>query len=274
MAKQEELKKALEIAPRVVSIFSLIESKQKELQKALPDGMNAARMVRIAQTSVSLNSELANLPPESNRSLLGAIFTLAQIGLEPVAGQAYLMPFKNKDKVEVQAVIGYKGLKELFYRHSSAVSLDMHIVKANDEFAYQYGSNAFINHREAKGDRGETVGYYAIAKLKGGGELFRYMSKEDAMEHGRRHSRSFKSEFSPWQKEPDAMCLKTVIIQLAKLLPMSVDLQRAISADETIRDYRPGVAPLDIPAKEWEAVDEETGEVIPPPSPEDGPIPY
>jgi recombinational DNA repair protein RecT len=37
------------------------------------------------------------------------------------------------------------------------------------------------------------------------------------------------------------MCLKTVLIQLAKLLPLSIEIQQAIQADETSRDYRSGI---------------------------------
>jgi recombinational DNA repair protein RecT len=44
------------------------------------------------------------------------------------------------------------------------------------------------------------------------------------------------------------MCLKTVLIQLAKLLPLSVELQRALGADETSREYRSGIEDaLDLP---------------------------
>jgi recombination protein RecT len=270
MANTENVSKALSTTPQVKSIDKLIEESVPELEKALPQGMDAQRMGRIALTSIRLNPELAKLPPESYKSFLGSLFTLAQIGLEPIAGQAYLLPFNNKGKTEVQAVIGYKGLKELFYRHQAAISLDMQTVRANDEFDYAYGTEARLLHRPAMKDRGEVIGYYAVAQLKGGGSLFRYMSKEETLAHGKRHSKSFGSPYSPWTKEPDAMGMKTVIIQLAKMLPMSVELQRAIAADETSRDFRPGVPPLDIPAKEiWDEVgapdiDPETGEVVPP----------
>ena len=55
------------------------------------------------------------------------------------------------------------------------------------------------------------------------------------------------------------MALKTVLVQLAKLLPLSVELQRAISADETSRDFRAGIEnALDLPVTtDWtkDAVD-------------------
>lgn len=56
------------------------------------------------------------------------------------------------------------------------------------------------------------------------------------------------------------MCLKTVLIQLGKLLPLSVEIQRAIAADETSREYRRGIDDaLDLtPTTTWEAEEVET----------------
>ncbi len=93
-----------------------------------------------------------------------------------------------------------------------------------------------------------------VAELKGGAKPFKYMSVEECMAHGRDHSKTYdkkKGDFfddSPWKTSPDAMCLKTVLIQLAKVLPLSVDLQRALEADETSREFRKGIDnALDLP---------------------------
>jgi recombination protein RecT len=94
------------------------------------------------------------------------------------------------------------------------------------------------------------------------------MTHEDCIAHGKKHSKTWvdykwekgqkvKTDWhfdtnSPWAKEEDIMCLKTVFIQLTKLLPASVELQQAISADETSREYKEGIfeSALEIPAKE------------------------
>ncbi len=246
--------------PVVSSLQDLIERSAKELGRALPEHMRPERLVRIALTSIRLNPELARCTQES---FLGALFTAAQVGLEPVAGRSYLIPFRNSRQIagkwekvsEVQFVIGFKGLIELFYRHEAALSIDMNVVHDKDMFSYQHGTDPFLHHTPAIKNRGEVVGYYAVAKIKGGGSVFHFMSKQDALAHGQKHSKTFdskKEEFyasSPWAKEFDAMAQKTVLIQLAKRLPMAVELQRAISADETSRDFRRGVSDvLDIPA--------------------------
>ena len=243
---------------------SLIESSAKELARALPDHMKPERLVRIALTAIRLNPDLSRCTPES---FLGSLFVAAQTGLEPVGGRSYLLPFNRSVKKpdgtwhsikECQFIIGYKGLVELFFRHEAALSIDMQTVHANDEFDYQYGTEAFLRHKPALKNRGESIGYYAVAMIKGGGSVFYYISKEDALVHGQKHSKTFdkkKEQFydaSPWAKEFDAMALKTALIQLAKKLPLSVEVQRVIQADETSRDYRKGIdSALDIPATDW-----------------------
>lgn len=67
------------------------------------------------------------------------------------------------------------------------------------------------------------------------------MGKDACIEHGKTHSKCYDKETqdfdknSSWYKYPDAMCKKTVLIQLAKLLPKSVELQKALSMDNTTK---------------------------------------
>lgn len=263
MSTTETIKQQVAKAPEVHPLKTLLEKSVKEIGRALPSGMNPERVVRIALTCVSQNPKLAECTPES---FVGSLLVLAQLGLEPINGRAYLLPFNNKRKVgnewktfkEVQCLVGYKGLADLFYRHEAALSLDFQVVCANDHFDFQYGTSPYLNHKPAMKERGEVIGYYACARLRGNASLFRYMDKESCMEHGRTHSKTYVStkyvngvktevaphfdENSPWHTDPDSMCLKTVLIQLSKLLPLSVELQKAISIDETSRDWREGVS--------------------------------
>jgi len=214
---------------------------------------------RIALTSVRMNPDLAQCTPES---FMGALFTSAQLGVEPIAGRAYLLPFWNKKKVgnewktlrEVTYILGYRGVIELFYRHAKSTELNWGVVHENDEFDFEQGTESFLKHKPAREKRGKVIGYWTLAKLNNGGTPFIFMSHDDCIEHARNHSKTFDKKnnvfykSSPWATNTEAMCLKTCLIQLSKLLPLSVELQQAIQTDETSRHYRQGVTDmLEIP---------------------------
>lgn len=260
MANAADVSKAVVSAPKPTGLQEILKKSAKELGRALPAHMNPERLTRIALTCIRLNPRLAECTQES---FMGSLFTGAQLGLEPVGGRAYLIPFKRSKKkadgswhsvLECQFVIGYKGLADLFYRHEKAVELAWGIIHEKDEYAYEFGTNAFLKHKPALSGRGTPVAYYVMATLKSGGKPFMVMSAADCMEHGKKHSKTFDAKTgmfdksSPWATAPDSMCLKTVLIQLMKLLPLSVELQKAIQADETSRDFREGIDDaLDLP---------------------------
>jgi len=275
MATTETVKNAL-ANTQTRDLKSLIESSVKELGRALPDHLKPERLVRIALTCVRLNPELAKCTPES---FLGALFTSAQLGVEPIAGRAYILPFWNNRKqpdgswkkiLEAQFMMGYRGVADLFYRHEKAVQLDWGVVHKNDDFQYEYGTEARLKHIPAQRDRGPVTHYYVVGTLNGGGKPFMVMSYADCLEHGKKHSKTYDKKTgsffnsSPWVTAEDSMCLKTVLIQLAKLLPLSVDLQRAIAADETSREYRRGIDDaLDPPDNTvWNQVEAQANEKI------------
>ena len=248
-----------------VDMATFIRNQIDELGKALPSFMTPERFVRIAVTSMRLNPKLAEC---TQMSILGALFQSAQLGLEPnIEGQAYLIPYNNSKQIvdpdtgrkkwvkryECQFQIGYKGYIELFYRHGAALTLDMHTVYENDIFEYSYGTNPYLKHCPVLKDRGEPVAYYAVATLRNGGSIFKVMSKDECVEHGKTHSKCYITRewddrsktyvpvtphfeaSSPWAKDLNAMCKKTVLIQLAKLLPKSVELQKALAMDNTTK---------------------------------------
>jgi len=226
MAKTKDAKKALEKSGSM-GIKELIEKSTKELGKALPSHMNPERIVRIALTTLRMNPKLYNCEP---MSFLGALFQSAQLGLEPnIEGQSYIIPYGN----QAQFQIGYKGLVELFYRHQAALSLDMQEVRENDDFSYSYGTNSHLDHKPALRNRGDVTCYYAVAKMQDGASIFKVMSLEECIEHGKRHSKAFKN--GPWVTDRDAMCKKTVLIQLMKLVPKSIEIQRALAMDSTTK---------------------------------------
>jgi len=235
----------------LVSVPNLIERSIPEMTKMLDgDESQAIRFARIISTDCRINPDLMECTP---LSFMGAMFTAAELKLEPVAGRAYLLPFWNNRKQpdgkwkkirEVQFVLGYKGIADLFYRHAKAVTLSWGVVHENDDFEFEKGTHSVLRHKRTMGERGPRVAYWVLAKMVGGAE-FEVMSFEECMEHGRNHSKTYDSKegrfykTSPWVTATDSMCLKTVLIQLSKTLPLSVECQQAIMADESTRYVDP-----------------------------------
>lgn len=275
MSTTDATKQALQTQEKPKTLQNMIESSVKELGRALPEHMRPERLVRIALTCIRTTPDLTKCTPES---FLGALFTAAQIGVEPVAGRAFLLPFNNSRKKadgswhtvkECQFVLGYKGLVDLFYRHDKAINLAWGVVHEKDVFGMAQGTSAFLHHNVDYKlvDRGAVIGYWVMANLANGGKPFHYMTRGECLDHGLQHSKTYDKkagkffDSSPWVKDEEAMCLKTVLIQGAKVWPISIELQRAIDQDESSRSITPGIQlddVLDIPSEiEWNTVEKE-----------------
>jgi recombination protein RecT len=237
-------------AAKVTPIQNMIEQSVKELGRALPSHMNAERLVRIALTTLRLNPKLYQCEP---RSFLGALFQCAQLGLEPnIEGQAYIIPYNTRGVLVAQFQVGYKGYVELFFRHQNAVSLSMEKVCRNDQFTYNLGSGE-VSHvlPDFDKDRGEVIAYYAAATMKNGGRAVKVMSKKEVEAFAKRFSKCWDRQANnfmagtPWKEHFDAMAMKTVLKQLMKLVPRSIEIQKAIAMDETVKTLDPKKAVLE-----------------------------
>lgn len=207
------------------------DAMKKQFAAALPKHIATERFTRVILTCVRQNPALMSC---SKESLLGALMQSAQLGLEPgVMGQSYLIPYKNNKlgTTECQFQIGYRGLIEMARRSGQIETIVANEVCENDDFEYEFGFNEKLVHKPMiKGDRGKAYAYYAYAVLKDGGKAFVVMSRSDV---DRIRTQYSKAKYgSPWETEYDAMAKKTVIKQLMKYLPISVELLEKANADE------------------------------------------
>lgn len=220
------------------SMEKTLKDNMATIGKALPSHMTAERIQRIVIALLKTTPALQECTPIS---ILAGVFQMAQLGLEPVDGQCFLIPYNNKKNVggqwttikEAQFQIGYKGLVQLFYRHLSASSLSWGIVRKNDRFSFDLGQNILSHSYDLEDDRGDVIAYWVKARNQNGGESFAVMTKGEVLKHAQRFSRAYGA--GPWQTDFDSMSLKTVLKQLMKLLPKSVEIQRALDMDETIK---------------------------------------
>lgn len=221
-------------APATMQAY--IKKMEGEIKKALPSVMTPERFTRITLSALSANPKLQETSPSS---FLGAMMTAAQLGLEPNTplGQAYLIPFYNKGKLECQFQIGYKGLIDLAYRSGEISVIQAHAVYENDEFEYEFGLEPKLRHIPCQSpDRGDAKWVYGMFKTKDGGFGFEVMSVEDVRAHAQKYSQSFNSSFSPWKTSLEEMAKKTVLKKALKYAPMKSDFARRLAADGTVKD--------------------------------------
>jgi recombination protein RecT len=213
------------------TINGFLTQYKSEIARALPKHLNADRMARVALTECRKTPALLRCKPES---LFGAIIQAAQLGLEPggAMGHCYLIPFGQ----EVQFIVGYRGMIDLARRSGQIVSLEAHAVYDSDHFECVFGLDSNLRHEPDwqnpnRTDPAKLQFVYAVAKLKDGGVQFEVMSRAevDAI-----RARSKAGRSGPWVTDYAAMALKTVIRRLFKYLPVSIELQQAVSLDEAV----------------------------------------
>lgn len=217
--------------PPPKNIEGFLERYKGEIARALPRHMTPDRMARVALTACRIVPKLGKCDPVS---LFGAIIQASQLGLEvnTPLGHAYLLPFENRKKgtVEVQLLVGYRGMIDLARRSGQILSISARAVHAKDKFSYAYGLEERLEHEpEADADRGPLTYVYAVARLKDGGAQFEVLSKAEVDLIRRR---SMAANSGPWVTDYDAMARKTAVRRLFKFLPVSIEIQRAVTLDE------------------------------------------
>lgn len=239
------------------------------IKSLVPKHMTPERLARIALTAISRTPKLAECTPAS---IVGAVMNCATLGLEPnLIGHAYLVPYWNsKSKImECQFQIGYKGQIDLIRRTGDVSKIYAETVYENDLFVYIKGEDkrmihipfdmlhllenympntngdfmelmmseaiAEIKSRNPK-DQGKAVRYYSAYRLKDGSFDFTTMTADQCFMHANKFSSSKKDGnlVGPWKDHFDSMAKKTCIKEMAKYMPISIEVQEKLALDETV----------------------------------------
>lgn len=206
----------------------LAKNYMNQIKNFFGDEKKSMKFLSSVMSDVQKNKKLLECEP---MSLINSYMTMAQIGLMPsgVSGEAYVLPYAGK----AQFQLGYQGLVTLFYRAGGG-AIRCELIRKNDDFKY---INGVINHTidifKSNADRGEVIGAYAIANV-GDQEISKAMNIKDIISFGSKFSKSYTSASSPWKVENDPegwMYKKTVLKQLAKMLPKNETINKAIAED-------------------------------------------
>jgi recombination protein RecT len=230
----------------MISMRTTIDGMGDQFQNALPKHISVEKFKRVVMTAI--NSDMKLLSADKT-TLISAAMKAAQDGLLPDGREATFAIFNTKKDNAwvntVQYMPMYAGILKKIRNSGELETISANVVYANDFFEYVLGDNEEIIHKPLmRGDRGDAIGVYAIAKTKAGG-IFREVMTFDEIEKVRAVSRAAKS--GPWVTWWSEMARKTVIRRLAKRLPMSTDLDDLIRQDDDLSDFKAKTAPTPAP---------------------------
>lgn len=222
---------------------------QAQAALALPENVPPRRFVRATLTALMANPDLAL---SDHSSVLNALMRSAQDGLMPDGYEAALVLYKGK--AQYLPMIG--GLRKIAAEHGWSLSTT--VVYANDAFDFELGLDERLEHRPARGNRGDMVAAYAVGRHRDGRRMFEVM-QADEIAKVRKSSRA--ADRGPWVDWTERMWEKTVGRKLFKRLPLDPNdkrVARLIAVDElepgdaAARLYGPpahAVAPASPPAE-------------------------
>ena len=214
---------------------TLIQSKgaQQQIAAALPKHMTSDRFTRSVLTAMNKTPKLAEC---TQASFLNAMMTCSELGLEPNARHAHLIPYGT----QCTLIVDYKGLVELAYRSERVLSISAACVYEGDKFEFDGRFRNHIPHAYLPGNggssegRGLCVGAYVNIELKGGVTHQEHMSFSD-IERIRNRSKAGSS--GPWETDWEEMAKKTVFRRASKWIPLSSELQEAMLRDDDQVDF-------------------------------------
>ncbi len=250
--------KAVVAAP--LTNYGRVEVHRKAIEAALPVGaVTAQRYIRAVQTLVKRpETHLAECTPES---FLGAVVTLAQLGLEPgPLNLSYLEARKNNStgRYEARPGIQYRGYVERAGRSGRLVRCGAYDVHEGDEFEFDQATGHLSHRWDLRAARGPVYAHYAVAALKGGGRVSVVMSCADCEEY-RRYSQLGKKTAQhpqgrgPWANNTEAMHRKSTFLRLEPWLPKSSEMALAFATDGHVVPADPETAEPEPPAFDYEA---------------------
>lgn len=131
-----------------------------------------------------------------------------RLSVDPGTGQAYLVPFQGKATL----IVGYKGLHDLAVRTNRYRYINVSEIYEGQEVT----QDQISGFHKLGGARvnSKVIGWIAAFEMLprfGGYAKTMYMTVEEIHEHGKRYSKSYNNNDSPWQKEPGKMERKTVL---------------------------------------------------------------
>lgn len=164
----------------------------------------------------------------------GSIYTAAMLAasldlpINPNLGFAAIVPYGKTAQFQVMT----RGIVQLAIRSGQYERITNAVVHEGELIKYDPFTDSY-EFDASKRTSDKIVGYMAYFKTVSGFEKYYYMTKEEAVAHGKKYSQTAKKGFGLWVENTDAMGLKTCLkLLLSKFGVLSIEMQRAINFDQ------------------------------------------
>lgn len=222
--------------PGRATVRALFERQSEQLSRALAGQIDTDRFIRSAMTAWSNGSpEFQQSDPVS---LLGACMQAAQLGLsiDPVLGEAWLIPRRNKKRGGqfcINFQLGAKGLVKLARRSPNFRNVRTEIVSVGDHFEYIEGSTIEVKHRKQLDlkERPKLRCTYATVYYKDGGSTS-YIAPMFEIFESRQRSDAFRNGYGPWVSHFESMAKIVPLRKLMRLEAIDDLVLRQLSREE------------------------------------------
>ncbi len=214
--------------------------RKRELFRALPSHVRAEAFERALFSALMQNPDLMLCHPSL---VYREVSKAAGSGLllDPEFGEAYIVCVYNpksgkRDLPQLRR--GYRGLLKLVRQSGEISRCNTRAVYRNDKIDCQLGTDEHLIHTpDLFGERGDVIGFYAVASYRTGDIDFEPMNIEE-VKRIRDRADAYKAfvagkiKSTPWESDFDEMARKTVLRRLCKRLPQSPELQLALSEED------------------------------------------
>lgn len=166
----------------------------------------------------------------------GSIYTAAMLAasldlpINPNLGFAAIVPYGKTVQFQVMT----RGIVQLAIRSGQYERITNAVVHEGELVKYDPFTDAY-EFDASKRTSDKVIGYMAYFKTVSGFEKYYYMTKDEALAHGKKYSQTAKKGYGLWIENTDAMGLKTCLkLLLSKFGVLSIEMQRAINFDQAV----------------------------------------
>lgn len=192
-----------------------------------------ARAPQFVSSLIAIGNTMPDVEP---KSIIGSAMVAAALDLpiDKNLGFSWIIPYRKGDRKYAQFQMGYKGYIQLGmrsgqYARMNAVAINQEVFKGWDEVG-----EPVLDWDSYDPDK-EVWGYFFGFQLVNGFTKKSVWTKAKVIEHAKRYSQSYRNDSDIWRDQFHAMAIKTVTSNtLRKWGPLSVQLQRAVAADQAI----------------------------------------